>query len=413
MNKYKKVVASAIAAGSLLINGFMPVLAQTTIVLTGNGTDSENTANVSVSQSTFVTQTNNADVTNKVYADANTGDNEAEDNTGGDVTVTTGDSDVTVKATNTLNQNSASVDCCGTTGTDVLISGNGTESKNTVLLKPGEKDGVVLNQSNESDIKNIVDVDADTGDNDAEDNTGGDVTVKTGDATVDVSLDTTANENSARIGDGNVTGNLLSAQILSNGSDTNNRIELGLGGSLWIKQDNESDIANIVDVDAETGDNDAEDNTSGEVSIETGDADVTVDVKNDVNFNWADADCGCLLEDVLVKIASNGSNSKNTIEATLGQGLTVFQDNDAEGCDELENIVFADADTGDNEAEENTGDPGNDPSVETGDATADVTLENSGNTNVYGETPEWNLPESGFDFHFSFDLSDLIAWLGL
>ena len=124
MNKYKKVVASALAAGSLLINGFMPVLAQTTIILSGNGTGSGNTATVAVTQSTFVTQSNNADVTNVVNADADTGGNKASDNTGGDVSIKTGDSDVTVDIKNTLNQNSASVDCCGATGADVLISGN-------------------------------------------------------------------------------------------------------------------------------------------------------------------------------------------------------------------------------------------------------------------------------------------------
>lgn len=412
MNKYKKVVASVIAAGSILVNGFLPVFAQTTIILSGNGTDSDNTAKVNVTQSTFVTQSNNSDVTNKVYADAKTGDNKAEDNTGGDVTVKTGDSDVTVTGKNTLNQNSASVDCCGATETDVLISGNGSDSKNKVDLNLGEEKGTTLSQTNNADVYNRVDVDSDTGDNDAEDNTGGDVSIETGDATVNVSFDTTANANSAKIGGGSDSTGLLSARILGNGTDSDNKIDLDFGGSLWITQDNDSDVDNKVDVDAETGDNDAEDNTGGEVLVDTGDADVTVDIENDVNFNWADADCGCLLEDVLVKIEGNGSDTKNKIEADLGQGLTVFQDNDAadEGG-ELENEVYADAETGENDAEDNTGNPGSDPSVETGDATVEVMLDNSGNSNVYGRTPEWDFPGSGFDFHFSFDLSDLLDWL--
>ena len=176
-------------------------------------------------------------------------------------------------------------------------------------------------------------------------------------------------------------------------------------------QDNYAAVNNRVDADAETGENKANDNTGGEVSIETGDADVTVGVDNSVNFNWADADCGCLLEDVLVKIADNGSDTQNDITAGLGQGLTVFQGNVAGSG--LENFIDADADTGDNKAKDNTGDPGSDPSVETGDATTEVMLENSGNSNVYGGTPDWDFPELGFDFNFSFDLSDLLGWMGL
>ncbi|KKP48249.1 MAG: SNF2 domain/helicase domain/RING finger domain-containing protein [Candidatus Woesebacteria bacterium GW2011_GWA1_33_30] len=411
MNKYKKVVASALAAGSLLINGFMPVLAQTTIILSGNGTGSGNTATVAVTQSTFVTQSNNADVTNVVNADADTGGNKASDNTGGDVSIKTGDSDVTVDIKNTLNQNSASVDCCGATGADVLISGNGSDSDNTIDLSLGEEDGITVTQSNNAKVNNNVDVDSETGDNKAKDNTGGDVTIETGDASVDVSLSTTANANSAQIGGGTGGAGLLSARILGNGTGSDNDIDLDFGGSLWIKQDNYAAVNNRVDADAETGENKANDNTGGEVSIETGDADVTVGVDNSVNFNWADADCGCLLEDVLVKIADNGSDTQNDITAGLGQGLTVFQGNVAGSG--LENFIDADADTGDNKAKDNTGDPGSDPSVETGDATTEVMLENSGNSNVYGGTPDWDFPELGFDFNFSFDLSDLLGWMGL
>lgn len=410
MNKFKKVVASAIAAGSLLVNGFMPVFAQTTIVLSGNGTNSDNTANVSVTQSTVVTQSNNADVTNKVYADSKTGDNKAEDNTGGDVSVKTGDSDVTVDVKNTLNNNSANVDCCGATNTDVLISGNGSNSDNDVNLTLGGDKNTLVTQNNNADVYNHVDVDSDTGDNDAEDNTGGDVSVETGDATVNVNVNTTANANSARVG-GNGEAGSLSAKILGNGTYSDNEIDLDFGGSLWITQDNEADVDNKVDVDAETGDNDAEDNTGGEVSVNTGDADVTVDVENDVNFNWADADCGCLLNDVLAKIDGNGSDTDNDITANLGQTLGVIQDNSAGGEGELENTVYADAETGENDAEDNTGDPGADPSIETGDATTEVALDNSGNSNVYGQTPDWEFPGTGFDFHFSFDLSDLLDWL--
>lgn len=418
MNKFQKSLASAIATGALLVNSMLPVFAETTIQISGNGTGSTNSSGVSFTQSTTVVQSNVADVYNKVDADADTGDNDANDNTGGDVSIETGDADVDVKVENNLNQNSAQVDCCVGGDTEILISGNGSDTKNTANVGLGNSTTVF--QDNYADVTNKVWADADTGDNDAKDNTGGDVSIETGDASTSVVLGTTANANSAKIGGSGQAAGSLSVRILGNGTESTNTIDLSLLGALALVQGNVADVYNKVDADADTGDNDANDNTGGEVSIETGDADSDVSIDNMVNFNWADADCGCLLEDLLVKIADNGSDTSNTIKAELGSELTVFQGNCAEGpqgqggnegeC-ELENKVDADSDTGYNDAEDNTGEAGSDPSVVTGDASTNVEIENSGNSNVYGAMPDWDLPEWDFNFNFSFDLSDLLDWL--
>ncbi|MEK7168462.1 MAG: hypothetical protein AAB778_00445 [Patescibacteria group bacterium] len=415
MNKYKKAVISAVAAGSLLLNGFLPVFAST-ILITGNGSSSENEVEVDLTRTTSVTQTNNANVTNNVSATSSTGSNEAEDNTGGDVSIDTGDAETDVSVTNTLNQNAASVDCCGANDFDVEISGNGADSENEVELDLNHKRGddptaVLVNQSNNAGVDNIVDAKAKTGKNEAEDNTGGNVSIETGSATTSVTLGTTANANSARIGGSGSEGGSLSAVITGNGSDSDNEIELDLTNEMWLVQGNNADVLNDVDADALTGKNEAEDNTGGDTTIETGDAETTVAVDNAVNFNFADADCGCLLEDLLAKISGNGSDSENEIEADLESELGVTQDNGTKDGG-LDNLVDANAKTGRNEAEDNTGDPGSDPSIETGDATTTVELDNSGNSNVFGAVPAWDFPESGFDFHFSFDLSDLLGWLG-
>ncbi|MEK7550733.1 MAG: hypothetical protein AAB535_03030 [Patescibacteria group bacterium] len=421
MNKFQKALASALATGAILANTVLPVLAQTTIVISGNGTNSDNTSNVSFTQSTTVVQSNVADVNNDVYADADTGDNDAKDNTGGDVSIKTGDADVDVNVENTLNSNSAQVDCCQGGDTEILISGNGSDTDNDANVTLDNSTTVF--QDNYADVTNKVDAYADTGDNDAKDNTGGSVSIDTGDAETSVTLATTANANSATVGgSGSGSGGSLSVRILGNGTNSDNTINLALLGSLALIQGNVADVLNDVYADADTGNNDAKDNTGGEVSIETGDASVDVSIDNMVNFNWADADCGCLLSDLLVKIADNGSDTDNDINATLGSLLTVFQGNCAgdgpsgagslgdSDCG-LDNIVDAYADTGDNKAKDNTGDPGDDPSVVTGDASTGVEIENSGNSNVYGAVSEWELPEWDFNFNFSFDLSDLLDWL--
>src|SRR3989344_4430799 len=135
MNETKRKIGVAIATGALLLNAFAPLaIADTTIQISGNGSDSNNTANVNVTQNTTVVQNNTADVTNNVDVDADTGDNDAEDNTGGDVSIDTGDADVTVNVSNTLNSTQANVDCCQNGDTEVLIQGNGTHSDNDANL---------------------------------------------------------------------------------------------------------------------------------------------------------------------------------------------------------------------------------------------------------------------------------------
>ncbi len=419
MTNLQKKIATFIASGALLVNTALPVLAGTTIEISGNGTDSDNDATISFGQSTTVVQSNTADVYNQVDAEADTGDNSANDNTGGEVSVETGDADVDVKVSNTLNSNTAEVGCCASGDVDVLISGNGSDSYNTVDLEMGSETEVY--QQNYADVTNKVEAEAETGENEAEDNTGGSVSITTGDAKVGVDLSTTANANSATVG-GEGAGGSLSAWITGNGTESDNDINLGLGSLVLLVQENVADVFNKVEAEAETGENDADDNTGGDVDIETGDADVDVEVDNMVNFNWADLDCGCLLEDLWVKIGGNGSDSDNTIDAELGQETLAFQGNCAEGegpwgltenhgqeC-ELENKIDAEAETGENEAEDNTGQPDGDPGITSGDAGTEVDIENSGNVNVLGDG-SFELPELDFEFDFGANWFLLWGWL--
>ena len=428
MNLQKKV-ASVIATASLLLQLATPVLADTTIVISGNGSDTENKADVKLDQTTYVQQSNTANIENTVYADANTGKNDANRNTGGSVSIDTGEAKTDVAVSNTVNSNTAEVKCCEG-DLDVLISGNGDSSKNKVELdvNQGKDTGTQVYQNNSAKIENTVDADANTGKNDADRNTGGSVSITTGKATTEVDVINQANANSALVG-GNSDGAKLSLRILGNGADTENKNDLDYDRSVWVDQSNQARIENYVDADADTGKNDANRNTGGTVSIDTGNAKVDVAVDNMVNFNWADVDCGCIL-DVLAKIVDNGDSSKNEVKADIEDLLGVVQDN---SCDKygygerswwwkhhkkpcLDNEVYADADTGKNDVDRNTGDPGVDPSIETGNAETDVVVENSGNSNVFGETaPDWGweppFPGMSFNINLTFSLGDLLAAL--
>ena len=416
MTDLKKKFASAIAAGALLVNLSTPAFASSyEFVVTGNGSESDSEVKFEQENEVTVNQSNYADVTNDVKVYANTGENSAEDNTGGDVEIKTGDSDTTVAVSNTLNSNVAQVDACCAADVTAKISGNGEESDNDIDLELENE--VKVNQYNDADVKNYVETKSETGENEAEGNTGGDVTIKTGNADTTVTVATLANSNSAWVTGGDGEGGSVSAIIADNGSDSDNEIELELENETDLDQSNYADILNDVEVRAESGENEAEDNTGGEVEIKTGDVTADVTVDNMANFNWADIDgCGCL-EDLLAKINDNGEESDNEIKAELENEQDVNQYNDLDCSDEEKDAcaeVEVKLDSGENEAEDNTQGDGEDPTIKTGDAGADVDVENTGNSNVFGGDHEfeWEMPW-GFDFNLnlSFNLEDLLGAL--
>ncbi|MDP3941148.1 MAG: hypothetical protein Q8Q49_02460 [bacterium] len=403
-----KKLATAIATSALLINAMAPAFAfaETTIQVTGNGSYSDNDAKVEQKSTTEVVQTNTANVTNNVSGNASTGGNDANDNTGGDVAIVTGDAKSVADVSNTLNSNSADVvNCNCEDDTKVVISGNGSESDNYVKVKNSNNTGVY--QDNDAKVSNSVETKASTGYNDANRNTGGDTTIITGDAKAKASVSTVANANEASIGGGNGhDGGSLRAIISGNGSYSDNDIRIYNNNDTTLVQGNDADIYNWVEAKAKTGSNDANDNTGGDVAISTGDALAIADVDNMVNFNAADLDCGCLT-DVKVKIDGNGYESDNDVKVKLNDEKGLFQDN----VDYTRNEVDAKAKTGYNEIERSTGDVEHpsDPVIVTGDATTHQNVSNTGNANVIGSGLGFHIPELNVDVDF--DLSLFWAWL--
>ncbi len=409
-----------------------------TFEVTGNGVETDNDIVVHVEQDTDVNQSNEFNATTNVNANSNTGGNSASRNTGGNAVVDTGDATSHVEVSNAGNSNEAVVDCCAATqGADVLISGNGDSSDNFVKLH--NENEVDVDQENESRIVNTINNDATTGWNRASRNTGGDVEVTTGEASAITMVYNAGNINSAVVsGAGHAGG--VSARILGNGVDSDNDIWLSLDHEVELDQENSARIDNFVDTDAVSGKNHANRNTGGDVLVDTGDAYAGVLVDNAVNFNYADVDCGCLF-DVTAKIAENGDSSDNKIKASLENELEVDQENSCAdhhrfpirtlfgkessrfpffgGKDCLENDIYADAFSGWNNADRNTGESGSDPAVYTGDAETEVVVENAGSSNVFGDVSDWDLP--GEDDHtgnnvsvnVSFDLASLLSLLGL
>lgn len=413
MTKFSKQIFSVLAAGVMVANVATPALASTTIEITGNGAGADNWATVNQTSNTTVSQNNTANVTNNVNADAKTGGNDANFNTGGDVTVNTGNAGVSADVTNVLNSNAADVNCCSTGNTNVTIADNGAFSNNGVTLNQGSTTSV--GQNNVANVTNTVNADAKTGGNDANKNTGGDVTISTGKAVVDASVSTTANMNVAHVGSALGASNPSASFVIAgNGAGSDNYITAGLTKSTSVSQNNTANVTNDVDADASTGYNDAGFNTGGDQMIHTGDAVVRADVDNAVNFNAADVDCGCTW-DVLAKIAGNGADTHfgnvadNIIDLTLGGTQAVGQGNVANLTNRLDEL---NAKTGGNDVELNTADVHGDPMISTGNAGVNSEVSNSGNVNSVGNLP-FDMPEMPSNVEFSFNFAAFLAFFGM
>jgi hypothetical protein len=439
MNKAKKFVASFALVAMMFSIVATPAQAITLEVI-GNGVESDNDIDVKVEQETEVSQSNEFNVENNVNANASTGGNSASRNTGGNASIDTGDATSKVEVSNAGNSNEAVVDCCASAqNLEVLISENGDSTDNKVELD--NENEIEVTQTNKSNIKNDINNDATTGWNEANRNTGGSVEIITGKAKALTAVFNGGNINSAVVagGDGHAGG--VSARILGNGVHSDNDIDLDLEHKVELDQENSARIDNRVDTDAVSGKNDANRNTGGDVLIDTGDAQVGVLVDNAVNFNFADVDCGCLF-DVTAKVAGNGDSSDSKIEADFEDKLEVDQENSCEDSrghgylprlfelelsrypfgghskDCLTNDIYADAYSGWNDADRNTGGHDSDPSVETGNALNEVFVENAGNSNIFGDVSDWEVPgdednNSNVSVDISFDLASLLEMLGL
>lgn len=159
-----------------------------TINIENNGSDSINGVNLGISNTTDITQTNSAQITNNSQTHANTGNNQANNNNG-DVTIKTGN--ITSLAS-ILNKNiNLNSDPQGDNNSSISVSinNNGSGSINSIVLFFGNSLNYLSN--NFADIKNNVTQNLNTGNNIANNNNGA-VLIATGDI---ISVITIGNEN--------------------------------------------------------------------------------------------------------------------------------------------------------------------------------------------------------------------------
>jgi hypothetical protein len=414
----KKLLAM-LAVGALFLGTLTPALATTAAEISGNGAESENEVEVETEQEQVVVQQNTAVVKNHIEAEVSSGDNEASDNTNGDVAIHTGPATANINVNNKVNASVALIEDCPGCIEDVgaKISGNGAESENEIEVESEVETEIF--QENKAEIENCVEAEVESGDNEAENNTGGDVTITTGPATANININNLANANLAAVVSSFGSGPAwIGTEISNNGAKSENEIEIEQERFTTIVQDNWAKIFNRVEAEVESGDNEASDNTNGDVAIHTGPATANINLNNKANLNFAKVEC-CLF-DKTAKVSGNGAESENEVEFEHEDSLFVFQngkdanDQETDGDEwprlSFDNWVEAEPESGDNEAEQNTGPEGDDPTVvTTSAATANVNVNNEGGVNVFvrGEFPCFpELPELWLDF----DLGEVFSF---
>ncbi len=197
MISYTKKLGTAFATATLIASVFAPIAsADTNVTVSDNGHASNNTVNVTNNNTVNVTQSNVMTVGLNINSSANTGGNSANGNTGGNVTISTGNatSNVTVAVEGGSNTADLSNCGCGTTNDTVEIKDNGGKSKNKVTIN--NKNSKKVTQTSVVTVSAGVNSKAKTGYNKANKNTQGNVNVTTGDSesTVDVLVSAPSND---------------------------------------------------------------------------------------------------------------------------------------------------------------------------------------------------------------------------
>lgn len=418
--------------------------AGTSKVNSDNGASSDNNASVSLTNNNTNVQNNNAEVGNGLALETLTGQNTASANVG-DSTILTGDANTTGTVITGLNTNldgvsvsefniidnhqgdiildfggSSCVSGCGGVGSSSAQNvNNGSGSDNNTSVDTLSQNDTF--QTNNALLNNDVILTSDSGSNITSQNTGGDSTIKTGDANVVANVLSFLNNNlegNVVLAVVNIFGDLVGDIILpeqsvansGNGADSTNT------GSINQSVDNTSVQTNDVSVDnnlllmADTGLNDANRNTSGDSIIKTGDSEIQAQTVNVVNSNvdggnwwlvivneagqwigkiFGSPDASNLAGsegtefvsgengEITVINSGNGAASQNdaSVESTVSN--TTVQTNSAS----IVNNLNLSANTGGNKANNNTG--GNN-FIQTGDAKIIANLINFANNNITG-----------------------------
>lgn len=364
MQKFFSKVSILSVAG-MLASGV--AFAQIEVSNENTGADSDNDNTVDVTTDFDEDITNSAEIENAVEASTETGDNESNENTGGGE-VDTGNAEIDGELENEVNSSAVEFYTVvfGDIDGELENDTTGSESDNTNDVDVSQSLEVDL--SNGAWLLNALGLAASSGDNTANENTGGGE-VQTGDAEIAVAI---MNEiNAAYASSTGSFGDVdIEASNHQTGSDSENDNTVDVTQDIEVDVTNSAEVSNAVESAAATGDNESNDNTGGG-SVDTGNAETDTEIANAVNAGGSGY--AVTLPDVDVEASNDttGSDSDNTNDVDVSNTASVEVSNSAD----ISNEVGSSADSGGNSANENTGGG----EVQTGNASVGISISNTVN----------------------------------
>ena len=376
MKKFATLIGSAALLGLSLV----PAIAATNDCSNSTtGPFSDNKCTIINKDKITVNNVNDARIYNDVDVKANTGGNSASTNTLGG-SIKTGDASLNVTVSNVANVNTTNITAAlagaaQNTGSN-SITGPYSTNKNWIE----NKFNADVYNSNTAEVKNDVEVDSNTGDNDANTNTGP-ASIDTGNAWLNLFFFTHFKHNLTAIRGGAGGAGSNTAENSTTGPFSKNTVDIFNTHKAEVNNVNDMRVKNDVDADADSGDNEANKNTLGG-EITTGDAAAGVGVDTEGNFN------STLIAMALGGFTNHGENSVTGPDPDDEQDPKVWIENrrevvvdnwnnkcESHNADDLEwwnpwkhrkeecnpdnigvfNDVEVDSETGDNEANTNTG----------------------------------------------------------
>ncbi|NTV30486.1 hypothetical protein HGA91_00705 [candidate division WWE3 bacterium] len=254
----------------------------------------------------------------------------------------------------------------------ITNSTNGRDSQNSGTIQINRESSVY--QTNNVQIDNNINQNANTGDNKVQDNLGG-VDVKTGDVNQEASVVNNAGENVAQLQQCDCD---YDVEIVNekNGRDSENTAAFNATQASSLMQTNNVDVNNKLKQNANTGDNALKDNNSDtEVSVQTGDVDQDASVETLSGGNHAvlgSRNGGS--SSFSLTNSTNGRDSENSVFANVNHSNVAVQSNEVD----VDNNLDQHANTGDNDAKDNLGGA----AAETGSVDQTAKIANTAGANV-------------------------------
>ena len=293
--KYKVLIRSTgiILSTSLLVIflALNPLVFALEITLSGNGSDTSNNVVVDQTTQTQVTQNNNAQVSESVVIDSNTGENVISDS-GGVGSISTGNSQSSLELDTSVNKAAVKFIGCCRDEDRAQITGNNGGSQNDVVVNSASITDMTVAQN--AQITNAVTGKLNTGRNEIH-NVIGNSEIVTGNAYVNGKIEN-QNVNSFAVSSGQRDFE-INPLIVGNNSGSSNKIFINESSFVGIVNSTFAKIINDVSWDANTGEN-VIDNSMGGVKITTGDIFIDFIIENiGINSSIVDIKGCCEIND--------------------------------------------------------------------------------------------------------------------